>query len=100
MKRVRARSCSAVRRNATLGRNRVNGCVDARGDRCCVAPGELFDLLPIAADELRIPPVRVFWRALEGFKVDVDQAEPFAVALMPFEVVEDRPVEVAAHVDA
>src|SRR5476649_1656348 len=38
--------------------------------------------------------------AFEGGVVDVDQAEAVAVARGPFEVVEQRPVDIAAHVDA
>src|ERR1700682_274559 len=40
------------------------------------------------------------WMAREGLPVDTHQAELRRVAERPLEVVEPRPVQVAAHVDA
>src|SRR5208283_253696 len=39
-------------------------------------------------------------RALEALEIDVDDAEPPAIALGPFEIVQKRPDEVAAQLDA
>src|SRR5476651_1794464 len=37
--------------------------------------------------------------ALESFKIDFDEAEALIVARRPFEVVQQGPVNIAAHVD-
>src|SRR5262245_10947360 len=51
----------------------------------------------LASDEFREPSIRRLGRALERLEVDVDYAEAAAVAFRPFEVVEQRPDEIAAQ---
>ena len=52
------------------------------------------------ADDPTVFPPAVLDGALLGVVVDSDDAESLLVAPRPLEVVEQRPVEVAAHVDA
>src|SRR6266478_722539 len=47
--------------------------------------------------ELREPSIRRLGRALERLEIDVNHAEAAAVAFRPFEVVEQRPDEIAAQ---
>ena len=55
---------------------------------------------PVLPDHLRVPSAAELRRALLGAERDVDDAEPFVVALGPLEVVEQRPDEIAADVVA
>src|SRR5829696_5660245 len=50
-------------------------------------------------DDTAILPAAVLHGALLGVVVDPDDAEPLLIAPRPLEVVEQRPVEVAAHID-
>src|SRR5690606_28427506 len=52
------------------------------------------------AGHLRVPAGAGLGDAGAGRVVDVDRAEPLAVAVGPLEVVQQRPQEVAAHVGA
>src|SRR5262245_18680593 len=54
----------------------------------------------VRADHLAVPAERVLRRAALRREIDVDQPEALAVTLRPFEVVEQAPREVAAHVGA
>src|SRR2546429_6344022 len=47
--------------------------------------------------ELREPLIRRLGRALERLEIDVNHAEAAAVAFRPFEVVDERPDEIAAQ---
>src|SRR5690606_36192789 len=58
------------------------------------------NLQPVVFDDLLVPVVAVLRRALQGAEVDVHDAEPLFVAEGPFEVVEQRPEEIAFQVDA
>src|SRR5262245_20138461 len=51
----------------------------------------------LVSDEFREPSIRRLGRALERLEVDVDHAEAAAVAFRPFEVVDERPDEIAAQ---
>ena len=53
----------------------------------------------VAPGHLAQPTGRRLDRAREGLAVDGDEAERLGEAGVPFEVVEQRPVDVAAHVD-
>src|SRR3954468_21393276 len=53
-----------------------------------------------ARDEVAIPERAALGDPLLGLVVDVHDAEALAVAELPLEVGEQRPDEVAAHVDA
>src|SRR5579862_3208436 len=55
---------------------------------------------PIARDDPRVPVCRVFERSPLCLEIDVDQPESFLVALLPLEVVQNRPMKVAADVAA
>src|SRR6478735_9840309 len=50
-------------------------------------------------DDPRVGPSAVLHRTLLGVVVDADDAEPLLVPPGPLEVVQQRPVEVAAHID-
>src|SRR3569623_899014 len=50
-------------------------------------------------DELRVVSRTRLQPAREAGPVDGDEAEMLAIALRPFEIVEQRPVDVAEHVD-
>src|SRR5262249_46937247 len=51
----------------------------------------------LVSDELGEPSIRRLGRALERLEVDVDHAEAAAVAFRPFEVVDERPDEIATQ---
>src|SRR5215217_6107292 len=51
-------------------------------------------------DEVAVPERRPLGHAALGRVVDVDEPEALGVAVLPFEVVEHRPGEVAPYVDA
>src|SRR5690606_13301302 len=51
-------------------------------------------------DDATVLPTAVLHRALLGVVVHTDDPEPLGVAPRPLEVVQQRPVEVAAHVHA
>src|SRR3954454_24150672 len=55
---------------------------------------------PVCPRDLRVPARAVLGGALEGLEVDVDEPEALGVAEGPLEVVQQRPHEVAAQVDA
>ena len=55
---------------------------------------------PVIADHLRVPAAAELGRASLRAEGDVDDAEPFLVALGPLEVVEQRPEEIATDVVA
>jgi len=50
-----------------------------------------------SASQFPIPAATVFDRALLGLKVDVDDAKALGITVRPFEVVEQRPYEVALN---
>src|SRR5690606_31145426 len=52
------------------------------------------------AGDTGVPECTRLGGALLRLVVDVDDAEPLVVAVRPLEVVQERPHEVAAHVDA
>src|SRR5262249_1146701 len=56
--------------------------------------------IPLRGDQPRIPVRAFLGDPLLRLVVDVDDPEPLRVPLGPFEVVEQRPDEVAADVDA
>src|ERR1700746_486032 len=51
----------------------------------------------LTSDELREPLIGRLRRALERREIDVNHAEAAAVAFRPFEVVDQRPDEIAAQ---
>src|SRR3954447_590757 len=72
-----------------------------------VPSGKTFEtsenaMLAISApgDEVAVPERAALGHATLGRAVDVDEAEALGVAVLPLEVVEHRPGEVAADVDA
>src|SRR3954471_11688485 len=56
--------------------------------------------VPRGRDAVAVPERAPLRDAPLGLVVDVDDSEPLRVAVLPFEVVEQRPDVVAAHVDA
>ena len=63
-------------------------------------PAAAVECASVRARDLRVPARAVLRRALEGLEVDVDEPEALGVAERPLEVVQQRPHEVAAQVDA
>src|SRR3954470_13917729 len=53
-----------------------------------------------AGDEVAVPQRALLGGSGLGVEVDMDDAEALVVALLPFEVVQQRPHAIAAHVDA
>src|SRR5262249_24687000 len=53
-----------------------------------------------ACDQCRVPMKRRFRKTLLGRIVDIDDAKSRLVPRRPFEIVEQRPDEIAAHVRA
>src|SRR5215468_9592621 len=53
----------------------------------------------LTSDELREPLIGRLGRSLERFEINVDHAEAAAVAFRPFEVIDERPDEIAAQFD-
>src|SRR5690625_4240808 len=68
---------------------RVTGTSPGSGPRSIVAA---------RADHVPVPTPGVFDRAFLSLVVDIDNAEPLAVSVGPFEVVQERPQEVPAHI--
>src|SRR5215471_21117408 len=60
-------------------------------------PGISLALERDTVGELRVEMERVLGPPVERRKIDMDEAEPSAVAVRPFEIVEQRPHEIAAH---
>src|SRR3954449_534928 len=56
--------------------------------------------VPQARDVVAVPEGAALGHAVASARVDVHEAEADGVAVLPFEVVEQRPVEVAADVGA
>jgi hypothetical protein len=54
----------------------------------------------LLSDEFGEPLIRGLRLARQACEVDADNAEAPAVALRPFEIVEQRPDEIAAQIDA
>src|SRR5439155_15042269 len=72
---------------------------EARSERG-VAGRRLVQDISAARDDLRLETRAVLLRALLVFEIDVDDAEAFRITVRPLEIVEQRPREVAAHVNA
>src|SRR5215467_9485864 len=62
-----------------------------------IRPGISLPLEGDTVGEFRVEMERVLGPPVECRKIDVDEAEPSAVAERPFEIIEQRPYEIAAH---
>src|SRR3546814_17323040 len=56
------------------------------------------DLFPVARNHVAVEMRAVLERARLGLEIDMDDAEALGIAERPFEIVEQRPQHVAAHV--
>jgi hypothetical protein len=51
-------------------------------------------------DEISVPVIGILRDALQGVKIHLDEAEGWPVAAGPLEIVQQRPDEIAADIDA
>lgn len=56
--------------------------------------------VPVLPNKIAVPEIRILRDASQTIKIHLDEAERRAVAASPLEIVQQRPNEIAAHVDA